>query len=610
MKQEEILQEYLQQIENGTPLPQVLADLPAEHHELSGLLVTAAKACTAIHPALSPSAVASQRQRVMASATSVKRAKSPSARSFRRVAPLAFAAAAMMTVSVLVVFATLAFYITTASAAHRATLESVAGIVEAAPADDPNNWAVMSSGDQVKEGVRLRTRTDSNVILRFFDGSRALLGAQSELSLTRLDGTYNLLRGKSLQVRFRQTAGESQHQVVPLKGSSSFYEVLTPSGIAVVHGTVFNVAVETNGSARFAVSRGIVEVNQSNSQVFLTAGQATVSGPNQTLLPPTFEVSVQGKINAINANQWTVNGVSFNVDPRMAEALSFTAKDWVAVRGRVLTDGSFVADRIANAEEEDYSGYFTGSVESMTSSSWTISGITVLINASTEISSGINLNDTAKVYFNIQNDGSWLATSIRKLDTEDEDDDQNETPKPSATSATTTLTPETTPSGTPHPEMTETREPEETEEADKTAEPTLTGTILPSGTPEITATPEGTRSGCNSQDHANHKGEELAARWGVTYTEIIGWFCQGFGFGEIDLAYELAKESGKPVGDIFAMKAGGTGWGLIKQSVKKQQPTLEPTPQLSETPGSKKNEGKGKDRDKNENGKNNNGKKK
>ena len=47
----------------------------------------------------------------------------------------------------------------------------------------------------------------------------------------------------------------------------------------------------------------------------------------------------------------------------------------------------------------------------------------------------------------------------------------------------------------------------------------------------------------------------------------MGWFCQGFGFGEIDLAYSLSAEPGVDVdvADIFAMRADGQGWGEIKQ---------------------------------------------
>ena len=57
----------------------------------------------------------------------------------------------------------------------------------------------------------------------------------------------------------------------------------------------------------------------------------------------------------------------------------------------------------------------------------------------------------------------------------------------------------------------------------------------------------------------------LAQEFGVSYEEIMGWFCQGFGFGEIDLAYSLSLEYGVPVTDIFAMREAGEGWGNIKK---------------------------------------------
>ena len=47
----------------------------------------------------------------------------------------------------------------------------------------------------------------------------------------------------------------------------------------------------------------------------------------------------------------------------------------------------------------------------------------------------------------------------------------------------------------------------------------------------------------------------------------MGWFCQGFGFGEIDLAYSLSAQTGTPVDQIFAMKSSGMGWGNIKKQL-------------------------------------------
>jgi len=71
----------------------------------------------------------------------------------------------------------------------------------------------------------------------------------------------------------------------------------------------------------------------------------------------------------------------------------------------------------------------------------------------------------------------------------------------------------------------------------------------------------------------------------VTYDEIMGWFCQRYGFGEIDEAYSLSEETGTPVEEIFEMRASGMGWGEIKAALlptKTPKPTKEPKP--SKTP--------------------------
>ncbi len=60
----------------------------------------------------------------------------------------------------------------------------------------------------------------------------------------------------------------------------------------------------------------------------------------------------------------------------------------------------------------------------------------------------------------------------------------------------------------------------------------------------------------------------LAASFDVTSDEILRWFCQGFGFGEIAKAYVLAQQSGKySVAQILAMRKSGEGWGqLVKKA--------------------------------------------
>jgi hypothetical protein len=72
---------------------------------------------------------------------------------------------------------------------------------------------------------------------------------------------------------------------------------------------------------------------------------------------------------------------------------------------------------------------------------------------------------------------------------------------------------------------------------------------------------------CDGTSETNHpEAEKLAEQYGVDYTEVIGWFCKGYGFGEISHAYDISQLKGVPVEDVFDLRASGMGWGKIKQS--------------------------------------------
>ena len=131
---------------------------------------------------------------------------------------------------------------------------------------------------------------------------------------------------------------------------------------------------------------------------------------------------------------------------------------------------------------------------------------------------------------------------------------------------TETGTPKSTATGLPTGTETLTETPQPSETPSQTAEMT--------GTPEVTATPEptedGHRAGCDLGNWEHPEGKRLSTRWGTDYKEIMTWFCQGYGFGEIDLAYELAHDCDRPVGDVFQMRASGEGWGQIKADLSAQ----------------------------------------
>jgi uncharacterized protein (DUF433 family) len=55
----------------------------------------------------------------------------------------------------------------------------------------------------------------------------------------------------------------------------------------------------------------------------------------------------------------------------------------------------------------------------------------------------------------------------------------------------------------------------------------------------------------------------LAEQFGVTYDELLGWYCQGWRAGQIAIAYAISQETGVPVADLFAKRESGMSWREI-----------------------------------------------
>jgi len=254
---------------------------------------------------------------------------------------------------------------------------------------------------------------------------------------------------------------------------------------------------------------------------------------------PSYEFNVQGPIAAIAGDAWTVGGLTFFVDSAVTDGLSWQIGDWVRVRGRILGYGILAADWVKWAVNDKEKAHFTGLVESTGAESWLIGGKMVLVDGSTEIEPGLSAGEPVEVSFVVLEDGKWLALEIGSLAGDDL--------------------------------------PDETATATAALTATSTVTLTPTGQ----ATPTLPKAGCEAGDSEQPEGATLAERYGVPYAEIMSWFCQGYGFGEIDMAYDLAQSMGVPVEEVFAMKESGMGWGLIKQTL---EPKVSKTPDDTKTP--------------------------
>ena len=432
--------------------------------------------------------------------------------------------------------------------AHQAVVMDVNGVVQAASpgADD---WTRLENGDVVKEGDRLQTAADSGAALVFFEGSRTVLGEDVDLVLSTLDGGWD----KSLHVSFNQISGETHHSVVPLRGEKSFFGVVTPFGQVNVHGTQFGVHVAQDQQAMILVDSGKVQVVQDGTELFLTSGQATAVGKDKSLGKAAYQFSIQGRLTEMAEGQWTAAGVQFAVAPETLMLQDFQLGEPVLARGRILEDGTFVSDRIERPKNDHEKAKFTGVVTEVGVDSWRIGNTTIWLGENTEFEGNAGVGSVVSVNFVVLGDQRWVAKEIEQLDDEDEARTNEDTPTPQGTDTTTPVI---------SPEPSETVWPPETSEpiGEEVYEQYCTG---------------------NADHHPD--GVKLSEKYNVSYDEIMGWFCQRNGFGEIDLVYSLSLETGVPVEEIFAMRQAGMGWGQIKELLQpkptktpKEHPTQKP----------------------------------
>jgi ferric-dicitrate binding protein FerR (iron transport regulator) len=499
------LQERLAEVDNGVTPEQAAAHLPEHAAELRPLVQLAATVRKTPHPLPSSLHTQSLEEKLAQASREMRQSGGvPSRRSLTAwMIGSGFAAVALMLLCLFATAVGTGIWLYGPPQARSATLQAVSGTVEIAPV--AASWKSAETAATLRSGWAIRTGANSSATLAFYDGTHTTLGPNSEIRLTQVGGRW----GGVLQVTLDQVAGVSTHRVIPFQGKPSQFIVNTPAGQASVHGTTFSVAVDAQGHASFGVDAGEVKVTNANQSVSVMAGQATFSMPDQAPQTPVYQFSLVDQLTAIEGDTWTMGGVSFAVtadtiiigDPQIGDA--------ILARGRILPDG-WVADLIQAApEEEDLTFQFSGIVEAMGAESWLINGAEILVNEVTDVDEDIEVGDSVRVTYLLLNGGRWLALEIENL------------------------------------------------------------------AYEVPPTPKPTGVNCTGAD-PQPKAQDLAVKYDVSYDEIMGWFCQGFGFGEIDLAYELSAENSLPVADIFALRQSGLGWGEIKRRLH-DMPTVTPT---------------------------------
>ena len=133
-------------------------------------------------------------------------------------------------------------------------------------------WEKVQGEVIAKVGQRIRTGRDSNVSLAFADGSRAVLGPFTEVSLDMVEMESFETDGRHIVMT--QWEGATEHFVqMDEDDASSAYEVLTPNGSGRATNTVFQVVVTTGESSEFVVVEGEMDLTHQDVSVTVQAGQ-------------------------------------------------------------------------------------------------------------------------------------------------------------------------------------------------------------------------------------------------------------------------------------------------------------------------------------------------
>jgi hypothetical protein len=290
------------------------------------------------------------------------------------------------------------------------TVYDAQGLVEVQGSDGA--WTAVSQSEVIAAGQRVRTGDLSGVTLAFLDGSQARLSANTEVSVDEVDARVDGPR----TIVLTQWVGESDHEVVPRPDDGSRYEVRTPSGTGEARGTSFHVLVTPALYTTFSVNQGAVAVTSLNVTVLVVAGQLTVINPGAPPVEPAFRVTGEGEVSQTGAT-WTIAGQTFATTENTVIVGNPQVGDIVFVDGRLLADGSRVADRIVLLRPAPVNRFtITGPVETIGATSWTIAGQTIIVNETTMIENGIENGDEVRVEGRILPGGTLLAERINLVE--------------------------------------------------------------------------------------------------------------------------------------------------------------------------------------------------
>lgn len=235
----------------------------------------------------------------------------------------------------------------------KAMVLAVQGQVQALIAST-RKWVAVDPGLFLHQGDILGTGPDSNVTLRFADGSRVLLQADSELRLAILNA-----RGQTpfVETRSRLEKGRADSEVTPrTTGAGNRYEIWTPAAHSAVRGTRYRISMDpATATSRLEVLEGLVELQGGRKTRSIPQGFGSLAETGKpplmpvALLPPPALGELPPLVSRVPI-RWSFPAVpeaaAYRAQLAPNEQFDLLVFDTVsstpAIRGPDLPDGNYV----------------------------------------------------------------------------------------------------------------------------------------------------------------------------------------------------------------------------------------------------------------------------
>lgn len=124
-----------------------------------------------------------------------------------------------------------------------------------------------------------------------------------------------------------------------------------------------------------------------------------------------------GVIQDTEGESWTISDIEIYLTAATVKPADLASGETVRVVGWVLENGNWQADSIERIVIEEPATFeFVGVIESLPPDPWEVSGVTFTAADGADIEAGLIIGDRVRVKGIVQEDGTWLANEIRKLE--------------------------------------------------------------------------------------------------------------------------------------------------------------------------------------------------